>query len=151
MSSTTTTPIFIVTAYRHGDPKNHAYRVHVGTDRDAAIAEAKDEHQGRGLKYGVEVVECPAEETVAYFPSNAEDRNATGPKESAERHAAQTIGDRILLAYHAQTRKDALKAVIVEKLGLPELPPWLKELCETELALSRRMMPDTPHPSIRDE
>jgi hypothetical protein len=93
-----TAPIFVVTAYRHGELGNHSYVAYVGTNRQVAITAAKDENEGRGLKYGVEVVEYPSEEPVAYFPSTravssvdlASSSNARARRRCQSRHATVT-------------------------------------------------------------
>jgi hypothetical protein len=38
--------------------------------------------------------------------------------------------------------------MLAEKLGLPALPEWINKLCETHLALARKLMPDTPRTSV---
>jgi hypothetical protein len=140
--------VFVVTAYRCGELNNHGYTVFAGTERQAAIDAAREECNGRGLKYGAEVVEYPSEERVAYFPSFAEARYATRPTVSARRFAAERIGDVILGAHETGTRMapsgqklcfeggastDVLTAVPTE------LPPWIAELCEHELVLADQL------------
>ena len=96
--------VYVVVAYRWGELNNHNYIVTATADSAGAVAAAKEEHEGRGGKYGVEVVEYPAEETVAYFPSSRNAADAKAPEHSDDLDAAHYIGDAILGAFQSRVR-----------------------------------------------
>ncbi|MCE9575706.1 MAG: hypothetical protein K8W52_21330 [Deltaproteobacteria bacterium] len=144
-----TVPVYVVTAYRWGRTNEHAYTCFAGVDREAAIRAAKEECHGRGLKYGVEVVEFPSDETVAYFSSSAEAQDARGPTESVDRLAAERIGQAILSAFQRGVRYAPSgqwikmpNGAAVETLTevAVELPDWIKSLCEAELDMARKLI-----------
>ncbi|NVB78810.1 MAG: hypothetical protein HOV81_10480 [Kofleriaceae bacterium] len=138
--------VYVVVAYRWGKINEHQYVVTATADRAEAVAAAREECDGRGLKYGVEVVEYPGEETVAYFPSSAEAKDATGPEYSADVAAANHVGFDILVAFQRDERwvpsgkkidmpngaVDTLKSVPAA------FPEWLSELCQRALEMFRR-------------
>lgn len=137
--------VYVVVAYRWGAVNNHNYVVTATADRDVAIAAAKEEHDGRGIKYGVEVVEYPEEERVAYFPSSAEPTDCMGPENSDHRDVAQYIGDEILAAFQSGVRS-AASGRQMDTPGGPvdtlthvpaEFPSWLAELCQHSLRIHR--------------
>lgn len=141
-------PVYVVTAYRWGRTNEHSYTCFAGVDREVAIREAKEECHGRGLKYGVQVVEYPSEETVAYFSSSAEAEDARGPTESVDRMASERIGQVILNAFQRGVRFapsgrciEMPNGATVETLTevRVELPDWIKSLCEAELDMARKM------------
>lgn len=138
--------VYVVIAYRWGTLNNHNYIVAASADRTGAIAAAKEEHDGRGFKYGVEVVEYPTEERVAYFPSSADPAEAMGPEYSDELSAAHDIGGAILRAFQSGERW-APSGRKIDTPGGPvdtltqvpaELPPWIAELCQHSLDIHRR-------------
>jgi hypothetical protein len=140
--------VYVVTAYRLGQTNNHQYVCFVGTDRALAIQAAREENEGRGLKYGVQVVAWPAREACAYFPSYGEARDARGPVESADRFAAEMIGETVLLAFNRGIRFAPSGEEFVAPSGETvktltevhvELPDWLKEECEHRLDLAHRL------------
>ena len=138
--------VYVVVAYRWGTLNNHNYIVTATTDRAEAIAAAEEECDGRGGKYGVEVVAYPAEERIAYFRSSGEAADATAPEDSRDLHAAHYIGEAILSAFKSGERF----APSGEKIDTPggpvdtlirvraELPPWIAELCQHSLDIHHR-------------
>lgn len=138
--------VYVVTAYRWGTLNNHNYIVTATADRAEAIATAKDECDGRGLKYGVEVLEYPGEQRVAYFPSNGEAKDATGPAHSDDLAAAHYIGEQILSAFQSGLRWGPSGQQISTPGGdvdtlmqVPtEIPLWIAELCQHALRIHRR-------------
>lgn len=150
MDNTTGPTCYVVTAYRWGQTNNHQYVCFVGTDRSLALQAGHEESDGRGRKYGVEVVAWPAEETCAYFPSDAEARDARGPVESAERIAEQRLGSRVLQAFRDGTRMAPGGPTLVGPNGVAStslvkvpvtLPEWLETACTEELALAQKLAP----------
>jgi hypothetical protein len=137
---------YVVVAYRWGTLNNHNYIVTATADRAEAIAAGKEEQHGRGLKYGVEVVEYPAEKTVAYFPSSTDAADATGPQHSDDLSAAHYLGEAILTAFKSGVRW-APSGRKIDSPGGPvdtlthvpaEFPPWIAELCQHSLDIHRR-------------
>lgn len=138
--------MYVAVAYRSGRLEEHNYIVAATTERGDALAAAEEEQKGRGLKYGVEVVEYPAEERVAYFPSYAEAEDAAGPASSSELNAAHYIGDEVLRAFQTGERT----APSGKKLETPngpvdtlvhvpaDLPAWIAELCRHALDIHSR-------------
>lgn len=138
--------VYVVTAYRWGSINEHSYVLTATADRAEAIAAAREERDGRGLKYGVEVVEYPSEETVAYFPSMGEADDAKEPEHSADVAAANDVGSNIFAAFRSGERwvpsgkkidmptgpVDTLKSVPAA------FPEWLTELCQRALDMHRR-------------
>lgn len=150
MDKTTGPTCYVVTAYRWGQTNNHQYVCFVGTDRALALQAGHEECQGRGLKYGVEVVAWPAQEPCAYFPSSAEERDARGPVESAERIAEERLGSRVLQAFREGTRFAPGGDTLVASSGVAftplvkvpvTLPEWLEKACKEELELAQKLAP----------
>jgi hypothetical protein len=138
--------VYVVVAYRLGRLNDHNYIVTATADRAGAIAAAEEEHDGRGGKYGVEVVEFPAEETVAYFPSSGDAAEVKGPEQSDDLSAAHYIGNQILWAFQNHVRW-APSGETIDTPGGPvdtlkqvpaEFPPWIAELCQHSLDIHRR-------------
>jgi len=138
--------VYLVIAYRWGTLNNHNYIVTATTDRAEAIAAAKDECDGRGGKYGVEVVEYPGEDRIAYFSSSGERRDATGPSHSDDLSAAHYIGEQILSAFQNGLRWGPRGQEASTPAGnageltqVPaEMPSWIAELCQHALRIHRR-------------
>ncbi len=137
--------VYVVVAYRWGAVNDHNYIVTATTDRAQAIAAAKQERDGRGFKYGVEVVEYPEEENVAYFPSSSELADRMGPESSDDLDAAHYIGNETLAAFQSGVRS-AASGLQMDTPGGPvdtlttvpaEFPSWLAELCEHSLRIHR--------------
>ena len=138
--------VYVVVAYRSGRLEEHNYIVAATNDRSDAIAAAREEQQGRGLKYGVEVIEHPTEERIAYFPSYAEPADATRPESSSELVTAHYIGEHILHAFQTGERT-APSGHKIDTPGGPvdtltfvpaEFPAWIVELCRHALEMFSR-------------
>ena len=146
VEATSKPSVYVVVAYRWGTLNNHNYIVTATADRTAALAAAEDERDGRGGKYGVEVVEYPGEERIAYFASSGDPQDARGPKESDDLHAAHYLGEHLLVAFQSGLRwapsgdKIATPTGPIDTLTqVPaEFPPWIAEMCQHSLDIHRR-------------
>jgi len=129
--------VYVVVAYRWGTLNNHTYNVTATADRAEAIASAKDECDGRGGKYGVGVMEYPAEKRIAYFPSIGDSADATGPEHSDELAAAHYIGGAMLTAFQRGVRwaPSGPAAALTEVPA--EIPSWIADLCQHSLSIHR--------------
>lgn len=141
------TKVYVATAYRWGWYNNHHYVVTAGVDRDAVLEAAEEECSGRGGKYGVEVVEHPSDETIAYYPSSYNEKRA---KMNWRIAAAENIGIAVLAACedghaHLPCKDDPGRLEVADVT----LPDWLvkqvqhhaemaKILCKTDEADANR-------------
>ena len=109
---------YVAIAYRSGYTNGGHYIVTAGANRDTVIAEAEEEAEGRGQKYGIQVLEFPSGKQITYFPSyEREPRPFLNPRIMA----AENVGLLIMVAAEGLMAK------------APALPDWLKELCKRQI------------------
>jgi hypothetical protein len=136
------TKVYVATAYRWGWYNDHHYVVAASVDRDAVLAAAEDEPSDRGGKYGVEVVEYPSEETIAYFPSAYSEE---APKQNWRITAADDIGIAVLVAHEdgkalLPVPGDPGRLEMVDVT----MPEWLEERVEHYVQIAKILCNTTP-------
>ena len=148
------TKVYVATAYRWGWYNNHHYVVTAGVDNVVVVVVpvtkvAEEECSARGGKYGVEVVEHPSDETIAYYPSSYNEKRA---KMNWRIAAAENIGIAVLAACEdGQTHlpcKDEpgrLEAVDVT------LPDWLVEHVKHQVEIAKICWEPAAKPVKKEE
>ena len=138
------TKVYVATAYRCGWYNHHHYVVTAGVDQDAVIKAAEDECSDYGGKYGVEVVEYPSEQQVAYYSSSYGEEK---PSRNWRLTAAENIGITVLVAHedgHAPLPcKDNPGRLEVVDVTLPD---WLVEHVKHQVEIAKIYWEPAPKP-----